>query len=98
MSEFKDYSAWSLPEDFSSDEIGPPVRLGAAGYMTLTLAAYWIATEGGKKRILARDASVWRGAFNRLLSRIQSNDVEMVGRRHGLESVPSVMDYKAFAP
>jgi len=68
---------------FTSDHIGPPIRPGGPGFMTLSNAAYWIATEGGTKLILARDISVWKDAFAELFRRIQSGDVRIVGRRHG---------------
>jgi len=90
------FPSGSDPVAFMSDHIGPPVRPGGPGFMTLSDAAYWIATEGGTKRIVARDVSVWKGAFDELLSRIQSNDVQVVGRRHGL-GIAEVIEGTKFA-
>jgi hypothetical protein len=73
------------PVALTSDQIGAPIRPGGHGYMTLSDAAYWIATEGGTKRIVVRDVSVWREAFAELLPRMQSGQVRVVGRRRGAD-------------
>ena len=79
----------------TSDRIGPPVQPDGPGYMTLSDAAYWIATEGGAKRIVATDDSVWRQAFAELLPRIQSGEVRVVGKRRG-ESISGVINPESF--
>lgn len=85
----------SDPVAFTSDHIGPPVRPDGPGFMTLSDAVYWIATEGGTKRIVARDVSVWRAAFAEILPRVQSGKVRVVGRRLGA-SLPEACDPTAF--
>jgi TIR domain len=83
------------PVAFTSDHIGPPIRPDGPGYMALSDAAYWIATEGGTKRIVMRDVSVWKGAFAELLRRVQSGQVHVVGRRGGA-SLPETIDGASF--
>jgi len=73
------------PVALTSDQIGAPIRPDGPGYMTISDAAYWIATEGGAKRIVLSDVSVWKQAFDKLLPRVQSGDVRVNGRRHGWE-------------
>ena len=63
--------------------------------MALSDAAYWIATEGGTKRIVMRDVSVWKRAFAELLPRVQSGQVHVVGRRGGA-SLPETIDGASF--
>jgi hypothetical protein len=83
------------PAALTSDHIGPPVRPYGPGYMTLSDAAYWIATEGGTKRIVASDDSVWRQAFAELLPRIQSGEIRVVGRRRGAD-ISEVINPESF--
>ena len=75
------------PVEFTSDQIGPPVRPEGQAYMSLSDAAYWIATDGGTKRIVARDVSVWRDAFDKLLLRLQLGELHAVGIKRG-EATP----------
>lgn len=71
------------PVEFTSDQIGQPIPPDGPGYITLSEAAYWIATEAGTKRVAARDTAVWQGVFDKLLPRMQSGDVRVVGRKRG---------------
>jgi hypothetical protein len=45
----REFSAQEAAIGFTSGEYGPPEPLDCGGYMRLTSAAYWIATEGGKR-------------------------------------------------
>jgi hypothetical protein len=83
------------PAAVTSDHIEPPVQPDGPGYMTLSDTAYWIATEGGTKRIVATDDSVWRQAFAELLPRIQSGEVRVVGKRRG-ENISGVINPESF--
>jgi hypothetical protein len=85
----------SVPIAFTSDQAGRPIRPDGPGYMALSDAAYWIATEGGTKRIFMRDVSVWKGAFAELLLRVQDGVVRIVGRRGGA-SLPETIDGASF--
>ena len=89
------FSSGGEPVAFTSDHIGQPMRPDGPGFMTLSDAAYWIATEGGAKRIVVRDVSVWKGAFAELLPRVQSGEVRIVGRRRGV-SLPETIDGASF--
>jgi hypothetical protein len=48
----------------------PLLRPDAPGFMPLTAAAHWIASEGGKRSIGA-DTSLWQAAYMQLLSSAQ---------------------------
>jgi hypothetical protein len=52
--------------------------------MPLYCAAQWVATRGGTLEINALDEALWREAFKDLLNRITSDDVKVVGMRHGV--------------
>lgn len=54
------------------------------GYMPLTSAAQWIATEGGSKDFPADDVDVWRPAFELLLAAIGSDRVRVLGKKDGV--------------
>jgi hypothetical protein len=75
----------------SNDTIGPPIRPNDVSYMSLTEAAYWIATEGGSNEFDINDAATWKSAFSQLLNNIVAGEVAVVGRRGGglPESVPA---------
>jgi hypothetical protein len=75
----------------SIDTIGPPTRPNDVSYMSLTEAAYWIATEGGSSEFDINDAATWKSAFSQLLNKIVAGEVAVVGRRGGglPESVPA---------
>ena len=85
------------PMAFTSIDIGPPLHPNRSGYMTLSGAAYWIATEGGSKRIVVRDVLVWRRAFAELLPRIQSGEVRVVGRRRGASLHEDILQLRHWA-
>jgi hypothetical protein len=63
--------------------IGPPNRPHEVSYMSLSEAAYWIATEGGSRGSDIIDAAVWQSAFDQLLKRIVNGGVAVVGRQFG---------------
>ena len=74
----------------SGKVIGPPIRPTDGSDMSLTEAAYWIATEGGSREFDINDAVVWKFAFNQLLRKIVDGEVKVRGcRGDGLyEDVP----------
>jgi hypothetical protein len=70
------------------NDAGPPMLPDGPGYMPLTSAAHWIASKGGTT-LIGTDEQFWRAAFDDLLARIASGDVEVIGRRDSLnEFVP----------
>jgi hypothetical protein len=71
-----------------NNDAGPPMLPNGPGYMPLTSAAHWIASKGGTVST-GNDEQLWRPAFDDLLGRITSREVEVIGRRGaGNESVP----------
>jgi hypothetical protein len=63
------------------------MRPEGADYMPLTAAAHWIASKGGTVSIGSGE-EFWKPAFDDLLGRITSPEVEVIGRRgSGNESV-----------
>jgi hypothetical protein len=77
------FSSTAEPFSFTTERIGPPESPERPGYMTLSDAAYWIATKGGTVSFRARDHKYWKNAFNELLPRICSEEVQIIGRRNG---------------
>jgi hypothetical protein len=59
------------------------MRPDGAGYMPLYCAAQWIATEGGSISFDPCDDNVWKPAYKRLLARIASEEVRVIGVRNG---------------
>ena len=64
----------------TSDMIGAPVAPEGSGYMPLSQAAYWIATNGGTTSVDVADQAAWKPAFDELLPHIASNDVQIIGQ------------------
>lgn len=62
----------------------PPV---GEGYMPLYCAAQWIATKGAAFQFDPEEESVWRSAYDELLSAIASEKVRVVGTRNGQREV-----------
>jgi hypothetical protein len=61
----------------------PEIRPDGAGYMDLTHAACWIATNGGRVSFFYRDKAVWQSAFEKLLPAVASGEIEIIGRQNG---------------
>lgn len=62
------------------------------GYVTLTQAAQWIASQCGRVRFSASDHRHWRPAFETLRNRIVAEEVELTGECAGVrERVPSLL-------
>jgi hypothetical protein len=59
------------------------VKPDGAGYVPLFCAAQWIATRGGSVSFDPSDESVWKPAYERLLARIASEEIKVVGIRNG---------------
>ena len=79
--------------DCSAGGLTPPeIRPDGAGYMDLTYAACWIATEGGKVSFFYRDKEVWRSAFDKLLPAMASGEIEVIGRQRGGLPAPIIGD------
>ena len=76
----QEFPAQGAAIGFTSGEYGPPERPDGGGYMRLTSAAYWIATEGGKQSFFLRDNAVWSRSFKELLDQIIDGQVEVIGR------------------
>jgi hypothetical protein len=56
---------------------------GDVSDMSLTEAAYWIATECGLREFDVYDAEIWKSAFDQLLKKIREKAVTVLGRRFG---------------
>ena len=53
--------------------------------MSVTEAAYWIATKGGTdERVISNVEQTWKPAFAELLKKICNGDLDLFGRRHGV--------------
>lgn len=62
----------------------PPLMAPSGdGYMPLSCAAQWIATEGGVIDFDPHEEAIWRAAFDQLLGAIASEKVRVVGLRSG---------------
>jgi hypothetical protein len=62
-----------------------------AGYMPLYCAAQWIATQGGSISFDPCDESVWKPAYEKLLARIASEEIEVIGIQLGeRQTVPGL--------
>jgi hypothetical protein len=61
----------------------PEIRPDGSGYMDLTDAACWIATNGGRVSFFYRDKAVWQSAFEKLLPAVTSGEIEIIGRQNG---------------
>ena len=69
--------------DTKNMEVGPPIGPKERAHMPLSAVAHWIASEGGAISITA-DEKWWRPAFEKLLAKIVSDRLAVVGRRNGL--------------
>ena len=69
----------SLP----SELLGPPATPHSPGQMSLSQAAYWIASKGGTDPFDLRNEPRWVAAFADLIPRISAGNIAVMGRRHG---------------
>jgi len=77
--------------DTNNMEVGPPIGPKERAHMPLSAVAHWIASEGGAISITA-DEKWWRPAFEKLLTAIVSDRLEVGGRRSGLpETIPKAV-------
>ncbi len=90
---------WAAPKEQRA-QLPPLVRPEGFGYMPLSCAAQWIATEGGTRDFDPSEETYWRNAFDQLLGAIASDKVRVVGIRNDTrEQVPGfqfagiVVDY-----
>src|SRR6516165_7733881 len=67
----------------SSRIIECPVDLQDLPFMTLTAAAYWIASEGGSREFNLNNLEEWQPAFALLLQAIEKETLDVYGRRGG---------------
>ncbi len=66
-----------------SENLGPPRNPHLPGWMSVSDAAYWIASEGGRISFSLRNLQKWQEAFYLLLPLISSSQISVIGRRHG---------------
>jgi hypothetical protein len=66
-----------------SENLGPPRSPNLPGWMSISDAAYWIASEGGRISFSLTNLQKWQGAFYLLLPLISSGQISVIGRRHG---------------
>jgi hypothetical protein len=57
------------------------IRSSDVSDMSLTEAAYWIATEGGSREFNIHDAEIWKSAFDQVLKKIRGGELTVLGRR-----------------
>jgi hypothetical protein len=75
----------------TSEDVGIPKCPEGPGFMALTAAAHWIASQGGTLAV-GKGEQFWKQAFGDLLAHIASQHIEVIGRRGtGNESVPAVL-------
>lgn len=60
--------------------LGPPLR-PSAGYLPISDALYWIASQGGARSFNARDRGQWEPAIQEFMARISDGTVEITGRQ-----------------
>jgi hypothetical protein len=74
------------PKLLTSKLIGAaPIRPSNVPYMSVTEAAYWIATKGGTDEcVISNVEETWKPAFVELLKKICDGDLDLFGRRHGV--------------
>jgi hypothetical protein len=75
-------SLWP-PQHSASTSLPRLVVPNETGHMTLFQAAQWIGTKGGTVSIEPSDASIWKDAFDQLLSRAASDELRVTGVRDG---------------
>jgi hypothetical protein len=68
--------------ELPSELMGPPRNPLEPGWMPLSDAAYWIASQGGQSSFDLRDVERWKVAFDALLPRLSSGVIAAIGRRH----------------
>lgn len=73
-----------------------PERPDEGGYMTLSEAAYWVATDGGKKKLEPSVRDHWEPAFAELLGAVVDGRVEIIGRLRGC-GLPQQIDAVRFS-
>jgi hypothetical protein len=66
-----------------SDNLGPPRSPTLPGWMSISDAAYWIASEGGRISFSLTNLQKWQGAYYLLLPLMSSGQISVIGRRHG---------------
>lgn len=69
----------SLPSEY----LGKPATPHSPGVMSVSQAAYWIASEGGNSPFDLRDVSSWQSAFDNFIPLICSGSISVNGRKHG---------------
>jgi hypothetical protein len=60
----------------------PPLRPDDSGFMALTAAAHWIASQGGNRSI-GGNASLWRSAYEQLRAAVTEGTAKIYGLRNG---------------
>lgn len=95
---------WSIPSNVeTSDEefpveptmMEPMLRSGAAGYVPLSSAIYWIMTEAGNVSRYLNDTQSWEATVRRLTPLMSTGEVEVIGRN--LSGQPQPLDRHLFA-
>ena len=81
----------SSPLARSTARLGSPQSPTGGGYMALSAAAYWIATEGGAKSFFIREITAWRRGYEILVTQITNGDIVAIGRQNG-ERAPVPID------
>jgi hypothetical protein len=62
--------------------------------MPLSDAAVWIATNGGTTNAPLDEEETWAPAFKQLLDRISSDEVEIIGRKHGAGTAEKIAGHR----
>ncbi len=64
-----------------SENLGPPRNPREPGWMSISDAAYWIASEGGRISFSLRNLEKWQQTFFILLPLMSSGQISVIGRR-----------------
>ena len=69
--------------ELPSELLGPPATPHSPGQMSLSQAAYWVASKGGTDPFDLRNQPRWVAAFADLVPRISAGNIAVMGRKHG---------------
>lgn len=72
-------SATALPSEY----LGEPPNPHSPGFISISEAAYWIASKGGTSSFDLREQLRWRAAFDELMPRICAGQISVIGRKRG---------------
>ncbi|WP_436642715.1 hypothetical protein [Microbaculum sp. FT89] len=91
------WQLWGPRSAQGKPELPPLMKPEGAGYMPLSCAAQWIATEGGTVDFDPEDPDRWKPAFDTLIDHIASGEVAISGEPGEEGGMRERIDGTAFA-